>query len=77
MSETIQSMYNSFTLNKEATETCTLYNIRKQAICNALNKNQNNFKNIDEIVKLSHYYIAIKVLGCRYSSDIQLSPYFE
>ena len=76
MSETIQTLYNSFTLNKEPTETLTLYNIRKQAICNALNKNQNNFKKIDEIVKLSHYYIAIKVLGCQYSSDIQLSPYF-
>ena len=77
MSETIQTLYNSFNLHKEPTETITLYNIRKQAICKALNKKQDNFKKIDEILKLSHYHVAMKVFGCRYSSNIKLESYFN
>lgn len=61
----------SFSIEKTTQETWEQYYIRCQAIANCVDKYPEEITKLDEIIKLSHYWIAYKYMRCSYKSFIE------
>jgi hypothetical protein len=61
----------SFSIEKTHQETWEQYYIRSQAIANCIDKYPNEIHKLEEIIQLSHYWIAYKYMRCSYKKWIE------
>ena len=61
----------SLVIEKTHQESWEQYHIRCQAIANCINKYPQEISRLDEIVQLSHYWIAYKYMRCSYKKLIE------
>ena len=75
----VSSANFSFILRKAKQESWQQFYIRSQAMCSSLDRNSALIAEFDELECMSHYYVASRFMGCRYSTEIHatLKRYFD
>lgn len=74
----VSSSKFSFVLKKSQQESWQQFYIRAQAICTTFDRNPDMIAELEEVEKMSHYFVASRFMGCRYSFDVNqtLQRYF-